>query len=118
MSMSVTVNYHGTVPVVCVAGRVADNEQPGTQVLSETLRSVCRRSSGTVVVDVGGILFLDSHGLGVLVFHNTVMERAGRELVFLNTNRNKTSYMNRLFDCTNLARIFRIVQNVEQIDPF
>jgi anti-anti-sigma factor len=116
--MSVTVGSHGNVPVVQVMGRVGDNETPGTPLLSETLRSVCRRSSGTVVVDISGIQFLDSHGLGVLVFHNTIMERAGRQLIFLNTNRNKTAYMNRLFDCTNLARIFAIVHSIEQVEPF
>ncbi|MBN1129598.1 MAG: STAS domain-containing protein [Chitinispirillaceae bacterium] len=113
MSMSVTISRYRTVPVVQVMGRVDDAERPGTKTLSDTIRKVCRSSKGTVVIDISAIQFLDSHGLGVLVFHNSVMERAGRRLLFYNTNRNQTSYMNRLFDCTNLFRIFTVIYDLE-----
>jgi anti-anti-sigma factor len=115
MSMAVAVSRYGNVPVVQVMGRVNDAERPGTRMLSNTIRKVCRASKGPVVIDVSGIQFLDSHGLGVLVFHNTIMERAGRRLLFYNTNRNQTSYMNRLFDCTNLFKILTLIYDLEEV---
>jgi anti-anti-sigma factor len=113
MSMSFKVSRYGKIPVVQVMGRVNDTEKPGTKALSDTIRKVCRMSNGAVVIDISAIQFLDSHGLGVLVFHNSIMERAGRRLIFFNSNRNQTSYMNRLFDCTNLFRIFAVINDME-----
>jgi anti-anti-sigma factor len=115
MSMTLKVSRFGKVPVVQVMGRVNDMEKPGTKTLSDTIRKVCRTSNGVVVIDISAIQFLDSHGLGVFVFHNSIMERAGRQLIFFNSNRNQTSYMNRLFDCTNLFRIFTVVDDLEMV---
>jgi anti-anti-sigma factor len=115
MSMSLKVSRYGKVPVVQVMGRVNDMERSGTKTLSDTIRKVCRTSKGAVVIDISAIQFLDSHGLGVLVFHNSIMERAGRRLIFFNSNRNQTSYMNRLFECTNLFRIFTVIDDLEMV---
>jgi anti-anti-sigma factor len=116
MSMSLKVSRYGKVPVVQVMGRVNDMERSGTKTLSDTIRKVCRTTNGAVVIDISAIQFLDSHGLGVFVFHNSIMERAGRHLIFFNSNRNQTSYMNRLFDCTNLFRIFTVVDDLEMVE--
>ena len=114
--MSLSVSNYGKVPVVRVTGRVNDAESPGTKALSDTLRKVCRASTGSVIVDISAIQFLDSHGLGVLVFYNTVMERAGRRLFFFNSNRNHTSYMNRLFEYTNLFKIFSVINDLDVVE--
>ncbi|MBN2037052.1 MAG: STAS domain-containing protein [Chitinispirillaceae bacterium] len=112
MPMSLKIVHYGKVPIVQVSGRVNDMEKPGTKALSETIRNACRMTNGAVVIDISAIQFLDSHGLGILVFHNSIMERAGRRLIFYNSNRNHTSYMNRLFDCTNLCRIFSVIDDL------
>ena len=109
MALSITYSSASGIPALQLVGRVSDLD---ARDLSNELRNLCRRGHEKIVIDVSGVQFMDSHGLGVFVYYSTLLDKANRRLIFLNTNRNPTSYMNRLFEMTNLDRVLHRVDTV------
>ena len=58
---------------------------------------------------------MDSHGLGIIVYYNTLLQKEKRELVILNSNPDKSGYVYRLFELTNLDKVLRIVASQAEI---
>jgi len=57
--------------------------------------------------------FIDSHGLGVIVYFHTLMQKEKRSFVIVNGNPDKGAYLNRLFELTNLDKVLNIVAKLE-----
>ncbi len=112
MALTVYTKNILNTPCLELVGRVTDDD---ARELSSSLRSLCRRGHPIIAVDISRVQFVDSHGLGVFVFYSTLMEKANRRLVFIHTNRTPTSYVNRLFQMTNLDKVLEIAPSIESL---
>jgi anti-sigma B factor antagonist len=94
------------VPVLAVTGEVDVYSAPA---LSENLTQLLDEGSNTIVVDLTGVAFLDSTGLGALISARTATDKNGGSLpVVCNQER-----ILKLFTITGLDGVFSIFPTVE-----
>jgi len=107
-SLEVTVTKDD-VPVVELKGRVADQDVKRVQ---QKIDQLYKKKVPKIVIDVSKANFLDSHGLGTIVYYHTLMQKENRQLLILNTNTDRSAYINRLFELTNLDKVLNIVEQL------
>jgi anti-anti-sigma factor len=112
MALEVDMRKLGRYPVVAISGRAVDVD---VKKLAKKIDALYRRNFPKIVIDVTNTDFIDSHGLGTVVYYHTLMQKEKRELIILNTNPNPNSYLNRLFELTHLDRVLRIVQKPNDV---
>ncbi|MCU0609092.1 MAG: STAS domain-containing protein [Chitinispirillaceae bacterium] len=108
-SMEITVSNEAAVPTISLTGRIADFD---VKRLQHKIEQLFRKQVPVIVIDVSKANFLDSHGLGALVYYHTQMQKENRKLVILNSNKDKSTYIRRLFELTNLDKVLTIVSGM------
>ena len=109
MDLVVRQEDHGGVPVVSFAGELDLTTVPRAR---DALVQVATLHPGqTVVVDLDGVSFLDSVGLGVLVGGLRRLRTTDGDLVLVCT----TPRLLDLFNLTRLDRVFEIYPTVAAI---
>jgi len=106
-----TVNLKGTdsEPVIELIGQIIDADVKKFQKqLEQVYKNKCRR----IYLDVSKATYIDSHGLGTIVYYHTLMQKDKNELIVINTNEDRSSYLSRMFDQTNLDKVLTIVSKV------
>jgi anti-sigma B factor antagonist len=112
MALDVEQKKIGDVPCVALAGRAVDVD---VKKLVKGLDSLYKKSAPRVVLDVTNTDFVDSHGLGTIVYYHTLLQKESRELLILNANPNPNSYLNRLFELTHLNKVLKIVTDEKSV---
>ena len=112
MGMSIKTRTLKKIPVLSINGRIINVD---AEKFKSKLEEFCGKKQAKVVVDFSQADFIDSFGLGTLVGFHTQMQKAGRELVILNTNPNPMGYIKRLFEMTSLDTIFHIVTEEDEV---
>lgn len=107
--MDVNVKKDEAASIVELKGRIADLDVKRVQ---HKIEQLYKKKYPRIIVDVSKAAFLDSHGLGTIVYFHTLMQKDGRQLVVLNTNGDRSAYINRLFELTNLDKVLNIVQQI------
>lgn len=107
-SLNITVTTDD-MPVVELKGRVADQDVKRVQ---HKIDQLYKKKLPKIVIDVSKANFLDSHGLGTIVYYHTLMQKENRQLLILNTNADRSAYINRLFELTNLDKVLNIVEHL------
>jgi anti-sigma B factor antagonist len=102
----VTVSENPGVPVLAVRGEIDVASAPE---FHASLSDLIGKGSEVVVVDLSGVSFIDSSGLGALVGAEKEMRAAGHELRLVVTQPQIT----RLLDLTGLSEIFTIVSSTD-----
>jgi anti-sigma B factor antagonist len=108
-SPATDVKKDEALSLVELKGRIADLDVKRVQ---HKIQQLYKKKVPRIVVDVSKATFLDSHGLGTIVYFHTLMQKEGRQLVILNTNGDRSAYINRLFELTNLDKVLNIVQQL------
>jgi len=111
MALEVVVKSEGADPVVALSGKIVDVDVKKIQHQLDLLYK--DRTRGRIVLDVTHADFIDSHGLGVIVYFHTLMQKDKRSFVIVNGNPDKNSYLHRLFELTNLDKVLKIVAKLE-----
>jgi len=62
-----------------------------------------------VYIDLTNVKFMDSPGLGTIVYFHTLFHKKKRQLILIN-NSNKNTYLSRMFEATNLDKVLNIIQ--------
>ncbi|MBD3418672.1 MAG: STAS domain-containing protein [Chitinivibrionales bacterium] len=106
-----TISFMGS-PLLLLVGRVSDKD---ARELSHEIHALFKNGNSRIVIDVTRVIFMDSHGLGVIVYYSQLMKNEGKSLLLLNANRNPTAYMNRLFDMTSLDKVLDIAASKEAL---
>jgi anti-sigma B factor antagonist len=96
-----------SAPIVAVTGEVDVYSAPK---LKESLTGLLESGAHTVVVDLSGVAFLDSTGLGALVEARAATSEAGGALLLVCGQER----ILKLFTITGLDGVFAIYPNVEQ----
>ena len=112
MGLKVNVSKHKEFPLVKLEGRVigVDDRKFGNR-----METLFKKNHEKIIVDVSDTEFIDSHGVGIIVYYHTLMKKANCDLVLLNSNPNPVSYMARLFEMTNLNKVLTVVGSLDDI---
>jgi len=112
MGLKVEITKYKEYPLVKLEGRVIgiDDRKFGNK-----MEALFKKSHTKIIVDVSDTEFIDSHGVGIIVYYHTLMKKADRELILLNSNPNPVSYMTRLFEMTNLNKVLTVVDSLDAI---
>ena len=112
MSVDVEVKMLGDIPVVQIVGGVID---VGESKLSKELKGLHAAKHSKIVIDVSKTNFINSHGVGIIMYYHNALQDEGRELVILNRNPDPDAYVARLLCATKLYKVLRIAKNLDEI---
>lgn len=107
MDLGLQVTRHGTCSVIAVFGEVDVASVPR---LREQLHSLVAEGQNRIVVNLDGVGFLDSTGLGVLV---GALKRVRAHGGSLGLVCNQPQIL-KVFEVTRLTRVFDLYETVEQ----
>ena len=82
MSLNLTTHENGEVTIVNTSGKLTLGE--GTSSLRTKIRDLVEGGSRRIVLNMNGVTYMDSSGLGELVASHTTVTRAGGEIKLLN----------------------------------
>ena len=106
MSHQVHKQWHGTVPVIRISGKILDNMESSP--LWEVMLELPDENK-KVVVDMSGVTVMNSSGIGLCLKCFTTIRNKGGELVFCGVN----DTIGNLFLLTKLNSIFTISADIE-----
>jgi len=111
MALEVVIKSEGADPIVELSGKIVDVDVKKIQHQLDILYK--NKAYSRIALDVTHADFIDSHGLGVIVYFHTLMQKEKRAFVIVNGNPDKSAYLNRLFELTNLDKVLNIVSKLE-----
>lgn len=100
------------IPVLELHGKIRGE---GDDKLQGALEDVSNSAAPMIVVDLSKADYIDSHGLGVIIYHHKILQGTKRRLVLLNENEQPDSYMNRLIEITNLDKVIEVFSTRDKI---
>ncbi|HUI93101.1 MAG TPA: STAS domain-containing protein [Chitinivibrionales bacterium] len=112
MPLKIRMKKVKSIPVVEVEGRATDLD---VKRFSKKLQDLYKKGDPRIVVDLSKTKFVDSHGLGIIVYYNTLLQKQGRQLVVLNGNPDDHNYVRRLFELTNLDKVMRTIGSISEL---
>jgi len=112
MTLEVNLEQIHGVPVVSLAGRLIDVE---AKKMVKRFEVLFRKKDERIIVDMSNTDFIDSHGLGTIVYYHTLFQKNNKKFYVLNNNENPNGYIARLFELTHLDRVLRIVTSFDEI---
>jgi anti-sigma B factor antagonist len=102
MSFKATTREFGDVTVIDMDGRITLGE--GSALLRDLLRETLAKGHKKIVMNLAGINYIDSTGLGELVSGYRLIKSEGGEIKLLNLNKKVTD----LLQITKLYAVFDI----------
>ena len=102
MSFKATSREVGDVTLIDMDGRITLGE--GSALLRDLIRENLAKGRKKIVLNLGGVLYIDSTGLGELVSGYRLIKSEGGEIKLLNLNKKVTD----LLQITKLYTVFDI----------
>ncbi|MFQ6094026.1 MAG: STAS domain-containing protein [bacterium] len=106
--MSVKERFDGNVAVVSVSGNLMGG--PETTAVHDKVREVVGKGYKKLVIDLAGVKWINSSGLGVLMGSLTTMKNAQGEMKLANVSDRIQS----LFMITKLVTIFETYESTDK----
>ena len=108
MEFGITVDQKGPVAVLKLFGWfIYDVVSPFRQKVEEALEAGAQQ----MVVDLRGVSFMDSAGVGALVSALTSLRRKGGELALVGL----TPEVRRVLELTRLLKLFNVYEDLEEV---
>jgi anti-sigma B factor antagonist len=104
MSLKLTTHENGDVAIVNVSGKLTLGE--GTGSLRTKIRELVEGGSRRIVLNMNGVTYMDSSGLGELVASHTTVTRAGGEIKLLNLAKG-------VDDLLKLTKLYTVFETYE-----
>jgi len=108
MSFKLKKRTEGAWAVLQVEGEIVG---PGAVKINARLESMRKSHEGGVVVDLSAVSFIDSHGLGVLIYNWKLAENAGRKMAFVAP----AGVVRDMLTSTHLDKIMTIAESIEAL---
>jgi anti-sigma B factor antagonist len=105
MKMTASTRLVGDVTIVDLGGRIVLGE--GTAELRDLVRNLAREGKKKILLNLSGVNYIDSSGLGELVSAFTSVRKQGGELKLLNL----TKRVHDLLQITKLYTVFEITDD-------
>jgi anti-sigma B factor antagonist len=106
--MKIKEKIEGHVGILTLSGKMMGG--PETTQLHDRIRSLINDKITKVVIDLSGVKWINSSGLGVLMATHTTLKNAGGELKLANV----TEKVESLLMITQLMRIFDTYESVDR----
>lgn len=103
-------SLYNNLPCLIIKGRIREED---TSTLQQNLDNLLGTDHESILIDTTHADFIDSHGLGVLIYYHKALQERKRRLVIVNTNPD--SYMYKLFETTKLTQVLTIVSSLDTI---
>ena len=113
MANTIKMGKYGDIPYIKLTGRIISVDSRKFKRKMESL--FLKKKNDRIIVNLSETEFLDSYGLGVIVYYHTCMQKAGRELIILNKNPNPQAYITRLLELTRLVNVFKVISHSSQM---
>ncbi len=107
MPLHVVEKAIGGLRVLDLRGKITLG--PDTEMLRNKVRQLLEGGHRRVILDLGGVSYIDSAGLSTLVASYTSARKAGGELKLLNL----TKIVHDVLQITRLSTVFEIYDNLE-----
>lgn len=105
--MTLTTSQHGSVTIIHLHGNLMGG--PDATSLNAKLHEFVEAGKKQVVIDLGGVQFMNSSGLGLLIGGVSVLKNAGGSLKIANASEKIAT----LFTITKLAPLMQTFPSVE-----
>ncbi len=105
MSMKFKTREVDGVTILDLSGRITLGEGSGT--LRDAVRDIVAKGSNKILLNLGGVDYIDSSGLGELVSAYTAVKNSGGELKLVNL----TKKVSDLLVITKLATVFDVKED-------
>jgi anti-sigma B factor antagonist len=105
MDMKTSTRMTGDVTIVDISGRIALGEESAK--LRDLIMSLLSEGHHKILLNLAGVNYIDSSGLGALVSAFTTVRKAGGELKLVNL----TDKVDNLMEITKLYTIFDIADD-------
>jgi anti-sigma B factor antagonist len=106
--MKIKDEIRGTIGILTLKGKLMGS--PETETLHDEVRSLLGQGVKKVVLDMGGVTWLNSMGVGSIMRSYTSVMNSEGELSLSNL----TEKVRSLFFVTQLIRIFKVYDSVEE----
>lgn len=108
MSCKIRIKKLNKIPVLKISGEL---NTAGINSLSRKFESLMRGDHQKIVVDLNETTYIDSHGLGVLIFYWKELGEKKQELLFLNPQ----GFIRTILEGTNISQIIKFIDSVEAL---
>lgn len=108
MSLNITERSAGDVTILDLEGNIVMGE--GTARLRETLRRLIEGDKKKILLNMAKVRFVDSSGMGALVYGYAALDRRGGELKLLNVAPN----LKELLAVTKVLPIFPVYHDEQK----
>jgi anti-sigma B factor antagonist len=108
MSAKITIRHVDKITVLDVSGRITLGE--GGVTLRDAIQAAIKADTKRLLLDMGGVTYMDSSGVGELTSAFTSARNRGCELKLLNL----TKKVDDLMQITKLATIFEIFSDEKE----
>lgn len=108
MSCKIKLTRHNSIPVFTVSGDLTGEE--ATKLSKKILAPGISRSA-SVIIDLNKTNYIDSHGLGVLIYTWKTLGEGGCKLIFLDPS----PLIRDILQGTNLAHVLTVVDSLESL---
>lgn len=109
--MEIKTESKGVYTTIKISGRLDLNSSTG---LKEKIKDLLADGAVNLVVDLGGVDFINSSGLGTLVSILKDVRMVKGKMVLCNLGR----YVNEIFEITQLSHIFDLFPSEEEAAAF
>lgn len=107
-SLQINTSSEGGKTVVHVRGDVDMHSSPQ---LRDGLLSLATQLDNELLIDLGGVSYMDSSGVGTMVFVKRQVERDGGRMVLIGLRARVRSVL----EITRLEKFFTIVKRVDEV---
>lgn len=107
-TLQVTTSTANDRLVVNVCGEVDLRTSPQ---LRAALLESAQKTTGSLLVDLSGVSYMDSSGVGTMVYVKRQVERDGRRLVLVGLQPRVRSVL----EITHLDKFFTIAQSIDEV---
>ncbi|MBD3422361.1 MAG: STAS domain-containing protein [Chitinivibrionales bacterium] len=104
---------HGNVPVLELVGDLVDND---VKMFELRLREIYEQEADSVIIDISKTDFMDSYGLGTLVYYHNKFLHDSRQMVIMNKNPDSRGFMIQLFEVTKLNTVLSVVTSEDELE--
>lgn len=105
MDMNTSMRQTGDVKIVDISGRISLGEESAA--LRDLIMNLLNKGEQKILLNLAGVNYIDSSGLGALVSGFTSVRKAGGELKLVNL----TDKVDNLMEITKLYTVFDIADD-------
>ena len=107
-TMQISSSVVDNRPVVKVSGDVDLRTSPR---LRAVLMEMAHKTPGTLLIDLSGVDYMDSSGVGTMVYVKREVERGGRRLILIGLQPRVRSVL----EITHLDKFFTIATSIDEV---